>query len=351
MGICVAIGVAITVNAWAQSAPQNALRLNDEGNAASDAIDYATAAVKYKEASELWRSLGPEYRAHLAGTLMNLGSVLCGLGKRAEGATAFVEALALHRQTLGPRHHRTVMNMTLLASDYLMLGELAKAEAILDEALPIARADFPSDIQTARCLEIQSGVLNRHGKLAESVVPAEEALSVAIRVAGEDGLETALAYATAAEAHRANGRNDRALPLYRKAHALYEKTLGPEHPRAASLWGQEGLIEMQDGKLSTAERSMQKSISLLNKSCPNCWVELAVAYNNLGLLRLAQKRWAEADESLTRSMELREKFSSVDSMELASSIESLAYARKMLHRDADADRLAKRAAGMMSNLR
>ena len=96
---------------------------------------------------------------------------------------------------------------------------------------------------------------------------------------------------------------------------------------------------------------MLKSISLLNKSCPNCSVELAVAYNNLGLLRLAQKRWAEADESLTRSMELREKFSSVDSMELASSMESLAYARKMLHRDADADRLAKRAAGMMSNLR
>jgi len=351
MGICVAVGLAIAVTGWAQSPAQDALRLNDEGNAASDAIDYATAAAKYKEASELWRSLGPQYKAHLAGTMMNLGSVLCGLGQRAEGAAAFVEALALHREMLGPRHRRTLMNMTLLASDYLMLGELAKAEAILDEALPLARTDFPNDIQTARCLEIQSGVLNRHGRIAESVAPAEEALSVSIRVAGEDGLETALAYATAAEAHRSNGRNDRALPLYRKAHALYEKSLGPEHPRVASLWSQEGLIEMQDGKFSTAERSMLKSIALLNKSCPNCTVEMAVAYNNLGLLRLAQKRWAEADENLTRAMELREKFSAGDSLELASSIESLAYARKMLHRDADAARLAKRAAGMMSNFR
>jgi len=346
-----AIGVMLTVAAFAQSSANDALKLNDEGNTASDVVDYAGAATKYQQAIDLWRTLGPEYKAHLAASLMNLGTVLCGEGKRTEGAKIFTEALALHRITLGVNNHRTLMNMTLLASDYLMLGELQKAETILDEALPLARVNFPNDIQLARCLEIQSGVLNRHGKLQESIAPAEEALRIATRTAGEDSLEAALAYATTAEALRSAGQGARALPLYRKAHANYERVLGPEHPRVASLWSQEGLIEMEEGKLNTAEKSMLKAIALLKKSCPECIVEMAVAQNNLGLLRLKQKRYKDADESLSQAMDLREKFSSIASPELAASIESLAFARKMEHRDADAARLSLRAQGMMAGFR
>src|SRR5262245_42347099 len=220
MGIALLLTVAA---AWAQTPAHDALKLNDEGNARSDKGDYSGAAESYRQAVQIWRTLGPDYKAHLASSLMNLGSVLCGEGKRAEGATTFAEALALHKATLGLNHKRTLMNMTLLASDYLMLGELQKAEAILDEALPMARKDFPADIQLARCLEIQSGGLNRHGKLQDSIAPAQEALQVVIRAVGESNLETALAYATTAEALRAASHADRALPLYRKAHVIYEK--------------------------------------------------------------------------------------------------------------------------------
>jgi tetratricopeptide (TPR) repeat protein len=343
-----AIAVMLTAAAFAQSPAHQALMLNDEGNTLSDGGDYTTAAARYRQAIDIWRTLGPDYRAHLAGSLMNLGTVLCGEGKRTEGAANFVEALALHRLMLGPTHKRTLMNMTLLASDYLMIGELQKAEAVLDEALPLARANFGNDIQLARCLEIQSGVLNRHGKIAESIGPAEEALRLAVQIAGENSLETALAYASAAEALRSASHPERALPLYRKAHALYEKFLGPEHPRVASLWSQEGLIEMEEGKLSTAEQSMLKAIAILKKSCPNCAVEMAVAQNNLGVLRLRQKRYREADDSFSQAIATREKLSQNGSRELAESIENLAYARKMQHRQDDATRLSKRAAGMLS---
>jgi tetratricopeptide (TPR) repeat protein len=336
--------------AWAESPARQALNLNDEGNTKSDAGDYAGAEARYRDAIAIWRTLGPDFKAHLAGSLMNIGSVLCGQGKRVEGAAAFEEALALHRATLGADHKRTLANMTLLASDYLMLGELQKAEAILEDALPLARKDFAGNIQLARCLEIQSGILNRHHKLQEAVAPAEEALRIANQVAGESSLESALAYASAAEALRSAGYSDRALPLYRKAHAIYEKFLGPEHPRVASLWSQEGLIEMSEGKLSTAEHSMLKAISLLKKGCPDCVVEMSVAQNNLGLLRLKQKRYHEADESLSQAMDMREKFSAA-SPELAWSIESLAYARKMQHLNDDAQRLSARAAGMMAAFR
>ena len=47
-------------------------------------------------------------------------------------------------------------------------------------------------------------------------------------------MDTALAYTSVAEAHRFAGAPERALPLYRKARSLYEKALGPEHPRVAA---------------------------------------------------------------------------------------------------------------------
>jgi tetratricopeptide (TPR) repeat protein len=345
------IALLLTAAAFAQSPAHDALKINEQGNAASDAGNYAEAAARYREAIEIWRTLGPDYKAHLAASTMNLGTVLCAEGRRVEGAAAFTEALALHRAVLGPHHKRTLINMTLLASDYLMLGELQQVQAILDEALPLARAEFSSDVQLARCLEIQSGLLNRHGKAKEAIAPAEEALRIAIQTAGEDSLETGLAYSAAAEALRTAGQQNRALPLYRKARAVYEKFLGPEHPRVASLWSQEGLIQMDEGKLSTAEQSMLKAIELLKKTCPDCAVEMAVAESNLGLLRLKQKRYREADEIFSQAVNLRERLLPTAVPELAQAIENLAYTRRLEHRDQDAEQLAQRAAGMMAAFR
>jgi tetratricopeptide (TPR) repeat protein len=279
---------------------------------------------------------------------MNLGTVLCGAGHRLEGATAFEGALALHRRTLGSHHERTVININLLAANYLMTGELQKAETLMDEVLPIVRAEFPDNIQCARSLEVMTGVLDRRGKVEEAIAPAREALDIAIRVSGESSLETALAYANAAEAHRSAADFDSALPLYRKAHALYEQFLGPNHPRVATILAQEGLVAANAGKFSTAEQSLIRATTILKQYCPDCLIELAVAENNLGLLRLKQKRYHEAGEILAEAVELRERFSNRPTQDLAASLQTLALARKLEHRDSDAASLNSRAAAILA---
>jgi len=343
-----AVGFLLTAACFAQPNPQQALSLNNQGNQVSEKSDYLGAARLFRESVAIWKSLGPEFDAHRAGTLMNLGTVLCGAGRRVEAAETFEEALVLHRRTLGPRHYRTFTNLNLLAANYLMLGQLEKGEAALDDALPIGRAEFPNDIQTARSLEVLTGVLDRRGKVAEAIAPAEEALALALRLEGEDSLESALAYSNAAEAHRSNGHYERALPLYRKAHAIYEMHLGPHHPRVASITSQEGLMWMYDGKYSTAEQCLQGAISTLKQYCQDCVVELAVAENNLGLLRLKQKRYREAGDILSDALALRERFSPQPTPDLAGSMQALAVARKMEHRDADAAALNQRAAAILS---
>jgi tetratricopeptide (TPR) repeat protein len=340
------IGSVISVAA--QTPAQNAQTYNNQGNHLVEKGDSGAAGALYRDAIAIWRSLGPEFEPHLAGSLLNLGVALSGDGKRAEAAKAYEEALVLHRRSLGDKHHRTVSNMNLLASTYLMLGSPERGDALLQEALLIERELFPDDIQKARTLEGISNSLIRAGRPGESLAPAEEALAIAIKAAGEESMDAALAYATVAEAHRAARNPDRALPLFRKSRALYAKSLGPEHPRVASLLSQEGLILMDDGKTSLAEQLMVNAVQLLNKSCPTCVVELSVAQNNLGILRLKQKRYREADEALTASVALREKFEARPGQQLVESLRLLAFAREKQRLFADAVRLTTRANSIVS---
>jgi tetratricopeptide (TPR) repeat protein len=340
-GLLIAMLTAIT--AAAQTPAETAQSLNTQGNQVAESGNNREAERLYREAIEIWRSLGPAFEAHTAGTLLNLGVAMSGEGHRAAAVQVLEEALALHRRALGTKHLRTIANMNLVASTYLMTGDPQRAEVLYQEALPIERELYARDIQTARTLEGLSYSLVRRRQAREALPLAEEALAIAISSDGENGLDTALAYTSVAEVHRALGSGERALPLYRQARFLYEKGLGPDHPRVTSILSQEGLILMQEGKFALAEQSMTTAVKSLKKACPDCLWELAVAQNNLGLLLSQRKRYREADEALTAAVEMREKFAVSGGPELADSLQSLAFVRQKERLFDDAARLNERA--------
>ena len=264
-------------------------------------------------------------------------------GQRAAATKVLEEALAMHRHSLGEKHLRTITNMNLLANNYLMVGDPDRADPIFQQLLPIERELYPDDIQTARTLQGLSYGLVRRQRAREALPLAEEALRIAIHREGPDSMEAALAYSSVAEAHRSMGSGARALPLYRQARALYQKALGPDNPRGATLLSQEGLVLMQDGKLALAAQAMRQAVQSLSKSCPGCLVELTIAQSNLGLLHVRQKRYREADEAYSAAIELREKFAVSPGPELADALQSLAEVREKEHLFDDAARLNTRA--------
>ena len=341
------IGLLTALAAADHTPVEKAQSLNTQGNETAEKGNEREAQRLYQESIAILRPLGTAYDAHTAGVLMNLGVSFSSDGQRPAATKIFEEALALHRRSLGATHRRTVTNINLLAINYLMLGDPARAEVLLKEALATERQFYPDDVQTAHTLDGMAYIL-MHGKDGRGALPlTEEALRISIRSTGENSLDTALAYATVAEAHRMCGSRERALPLYRQARWLYEKALGAESPRVASLLSQEGLILMMDGNLALAEQSMMQAVNMLRKACPDCAVELSVTQNNLGLLRLKQKRYREADEVLTSSAELREKFAVQPGPELADTLQLLALARQKLHRPDDAARLNDRAQSIL----
>jgi tetratricopeptide (TPR) repeat protein len=224
-----------------------------------------------------------------------------------------------------------------------MLGEDQRAKAVFEEALAVERRLYPADVQLSRSLAGLSLLRLRAGAIDEALPLAEEALAVALKSEGDNTLDAALVYSNVAECHRMAGRSARALPLYRKARSLYEQILGPGHPRVASILSQEGLILMEDGKLSMAEKLMTRSLDILAKACPDCVFERTVAETNLGLLRMKQERYEEADRLLAHVVSLMEDHWGKPGPMLAATLHSLAQVREKERRHDEATRLQKRA--------
>jgi tetratricopeptide (TPR) repeat protein len=342
---CFVIGIAGVAAAAAQRPLAD---LNDLGNQAMDRRDFPAAESYFHKAIDEFRALGPQYEAHLAASLFNLAAAVCGEGKRAEGVRYYEEALVLHRRSLGPKHLRTLTNVNRMAGNYLTLGEVERAESLYAEALPIERELYPNDVQLAHSLGGLAAVRLRKRQTAEALPLAEEALEVARRTAGDSSLDAAQMYANVGEIHRIFGRPDRALPLFRKARFIYEKTLGPADPRVSSTLSQEGLILMGEGKLTLAEQALSRALDGLGKSCPSCVPEVSVAENNLGLLRLKQKRYADADQLLSHVLSLQEKYLARPAREMADTLHNLAVVREKEQLHADAVRLQNRAATILA---
>ena len=318
-------------------------RLNTQGLEASDHGRHVEAERLFRESVKVWKALGPAYEAHVATTQTNLAQSLGAQGKREEAVEVLESAVKQFRHALGPESIYTLTSINLLGANYLMLGEDDRAAALFKETLPIERRLYPNHVQLSRSLAGLSLVKLRAGALDEAMPLAEEGLAVALKAEGDNTLDAALVFSNVAEVHRMAGRPERALPLYRKARSLYEQLLGPEHPRVASILSQEGLILMNEGKISTAEKLMTQSLRILAKSCPDCVFERTVSQTNLGLLRMKQERYQEADRLLSEVVSLIDQHWGKPGRMLAGILQSLAEVREKQRRPEDAARLQQRA--------
>jgi tetratricopeptide (TPR) repeat protein len=332
----------------AAAAPQQATPrdigydLNDQGVDASARGDFAVAERLLDQAIEHWRPMGPDYDGHVATALYNKAEAQCGEGKWREASRNFEESVTLIKRSRGLRNDRTIHYENALANVYMMLGEPGKAEAVFNEILPVERQLFPASPETARTLAGVSSLYARAGRLDEAIAPAEEALRISIEARGEKHPETAMMYGQVAQVLTLQGHTERSLPLFRKARAIFEETLGPWTSRISMLLSQEALALIKDGKLATAEKNLKEAIKGLS-TCAGCGLELAVARNHLAMVRMSQHKFNEADAILTQAIADEEAFSSRPGSEMASTLELLSQVRKMEQRFDDAVQLQKRA--------
>ncbi len=317
-------------------------QLNDRGLAASWRGDYTEAEKLLGESLRMWQEMGPRYEAHAAIVMMNLAEALCGEGRWSDGSKLLSQALEISSRSLGPEDLHTLTNMNLLASAKLVVGELDEAISIFTSALSIERRRYPTDGQLAHSLLGTSSYYVRNGQMEEALPPAEEALKILLKTAGESSLDTAMAYSNVAQIHLFSHRSERALPLFRKSKAIYESLHLADSPRYASVLSQEGLALLEDGKPASADRNITRALDILSH-CSGCQYLTAIAESNLGLVRFREGKYGDADSLLSRALALEESYSTGPGTEMAATLNRLADVRRKEHRDADAEQLHHRA--------
>ena len=96
------------------------------------------------------------------------------------------------------------------------------------------------------------------------------------------------------------GKYAAAEPLYKRALAIYEKSLGPEHPDVAWTLNNLGKIYQAQGKYATAEPLYKRALAIYGKALGPDHPDVAWSLNNLAGLYHTQGRYSEALASVRR---------------------------------------------------
>ena len=186
-----------------------------------------------------------EQDRRLAVNLGALGTVYRAQGRYAEAEPLLWRALAVAEKAMPPEHPDVTSSLDNLAALYTAQGRYAEAEPLLRRVLAIDEKEaekFGEDPQLAISLNAMGTVYRAQGRYAEAEPLLRRALAIVEKRVAEKELEpedprvvevVAPILDNLAALYTAQAKYAEAEPLFRRALAIREKTLGPERPEVA----------------------------------------------------------------------------------------------------------------------
>ncbi|WP_309895498.1 CHAT domain-containing tetratricopeptide repeat protein [Archangium sp.] len=120
------------------------------------------------------------------------------------------------------------------------------------------------------------------------------------------------------------GEYARAEPLYQRALALGEETLGKNHPTVATLLNNLANLYLEQGLYARAEPLLQRALALREETLGKNHPDVAFPLNNLASLYQAQGLYARAEPLLQRALALGEETPGKNHPTVATSLNNLA---------------------------
>jgi len=132
-------------------------------------------------------------------------------------------------------------------------------------------------------------------------------------------------------------------PLQRRALAILEKALGPEHPDVARSLNDLSVLCYQQGRYAETEPMHARVLAILEKALGPDHPDVAMSLNNLAGLYNRQGRYGDAEALHARVLRLREKALGPNHPDVAMSLKNLATLYDRQGRPQEAERLHARA--------
>lgn len=135
---------------------------------------------------------------------------------------------------------------------------------------------------------------------------SQAALKTADRCAGQD-LRSAANLNNLAEAYRKEGAYVLAEPLYQRSLAIWERTLGLNHPAVAVGLNNLALLYAAQGKYARAESHFQRSQTIFEGALGPDSLYMAISLENYAALLRQMTRQTEATKMEARAKSIRAK--------------------------------------------
>jgi len=197
--------------------------------------------------------------------------------------------------------------------------------------------------QTLYDLNAEVLSLNRQGRYAQSVQVAKKALAMAEKTLDPDHPDVATSLNNLADLYKIQGKYAQAEPLHKRALAIWEKSLGPDHPNVAISLNNLGALYNSQGQYAQAEPLYKRALAIWEKAlCPD-HPNVAACLNNLAFLYCNQGQYAQAELFYKRALAIKEKTLGPDDPNVAISLNNLAELYFIQGQYTQAEPLHKRA--------
>ncbi len=159
----------------------------------------------------------------------------------------------------------------------------------------------------------------------------------------DNGRELAAALNNLGQVHAGQGRDDLAEPLYRRAIALMEKSLGLDTPLLSAELTNLAALYQRQGRFAEAEPLFKRALAVSEKGLSREHPDVGRALNNLATLYVKQERQAEAEPLFQRALAIYQKVAGPEHPAVATVLNNIGQVDRDLNRDADAEAPIKRS--------
>ena len=143
--------------------------------------------------------------------------------------------------------------------------------------------------------------------------------------------------------YKTQGRYAKAEPLYKRALAIHEKALGPDHPDVGKYLNNLALLYKTQGRYAKAEPLYRRALAIHEKALGPDHSDVGKDLNNIAGLYRAEGRYAEAEPLNKRALAIHERALGPDNPSVGTILNNLGELYRTQGRYAEAEPLHKRA--------
>jgi Tfp pilus assembly protein PilF len=229
---------------------------------------------------------------------------------------------------------------------YIEFSNWPQCDRLLPHALASAALiqvwgmEFP---EASRLLNQTGFYLYERAEYSHAESLFRRALAIDENVLGPNHLDAALDLNNLALVLKKQGKSEDAEPLYRRALAIREKESGLEHPDTAGSLNNMALLLRDRGKPEDAEPLLRRAVDIYEKACGPEHPDTAASLNNLAFFLEDQGKPQEAEALYRRTLAIREKVLVPEHPDTAISLNNLASLLMDQGKPEEAEPLLRRA--------